>query len=266
MAKNVDFKLNDTLLRRRRGDHDSSEQPPISTPVPEPAGVVAVEPPATVRRRSRPRASKGAKHESRDQPNASSPAVERAGVAAVDPPATVEDPADPPAAVEDLGNAPDSQPSPNSGVPTRPVSVQTSVLMPPFLWDRLADLATGAGSLTTANRLLIAILHGRGPSGLAQAAEDLEAFLSLPADQSHVGELWEERNVRLPIELRTRFDRLTRDLAAAGVDQATRAHLVTATLLLRGPETADDARRLMADHRAEAFRRALAGADSPAGN
>jgi hypothetical protein len=98
---------------------------------------------------------------------------------------------------------------------------------------------------------------------LAQAAEDLEAFLSLPADQSHVGELWEERNVRLPIELRTRFDRLTRDLAAAGVVQATRANLVTATLLLRGPDTAEDARTLMADLRAEAFRRALARAESP---
>jgi hypothetical protein len=99
---------------------------------------------------------------------------------------------------------------------------------------------------------------------LAQAAEDLEAFLSLPADQSRVGELWEERNVRLPIELRTRLDGLTRDLAAAGVVQATRANLVTATLLFRGPDTAEDARTLMAELRAEAFRRALAGAESPA--
>jgi hypothetical protein len=141
--------------------------------------------------------------------------------------------------------------------------VQTSILLPPFLWDRLAELASGAGSLTTANRLLIAILHGRGALDLSQAAEDLEAFLSLPADQSRVGELWEERNVRLPIELRTRFDRLTRELAAAGVVQATRAHLVAATMLLRGPDNAEDARTLMADLRAEAFRRALAGADSP---
>ena len=149
-------------------------------------------------------------------------------------------------------------------MPTRPISVQTSVLLPPFLWDRLADLASGAGSLTTANRLLIAVLHGRGPRDLAQAADDLEAFLSLPAEQSRVGELWEERNVRLPIELRTRFDGLTRDLAAAGVVHATRAHLVAATLLLRGPDTAEDARTLMAELRAQAFRRALAGADSPA--
>jgi hypothetical protein len=33
--------------------------------------------------------------------------------------------------------------------------------------------------------------------------------------------------------------------------------------LLRGLDTAEDARKLMADLRAEAFRRALAGADSP---
>lgn len=67
----------------------------------------------------------------------------------------------------------------------------------------------------------------------------------------------------LPIELRTRLDGLTRELAGAGVVQATRAHLVAATLLLRGPDTAEDARTLMADLRAQAFRRALAGADSP---
>jgi hypothetical protein len=255
VAKNVEFKLNDTLLHRRRGDHDSSEQPPRSTPVPETAGVVAVEPPPKVRRPARSRSSKSAKHDSPDQPNRPTRPVERAEVVAVDRAAMAQGP----------DEVPDSPP-PGPVAPTRPISVQTSVLLPPLLWDRLADLATGAGSLTTANRLLIAILHGRGPRDLAQAVEDLEAFLSLPADQSHVGELWEERNVRLPIELRTRFDRLTRELAAAGVVQATRANLVTATLMLRGPNTAEDARTLMADLRAEAFRRALAGADSPAGN
>ena len=69
-------------------------------------------------------------------------------------------------------------------MPARPISVQTSVLLPPLLWDRLADLASGAGSLTTANRLLIAVLHGRGPRDLAQAADDLEGFLSLPAEEA----------------------------------------------------------------------------------
>ena len=252
MAKKVDFKLNDTLVRRRRGDHDSPDSSPPSTP--EAAGVVAADPPAKVRRPARPRSSQRANHDSPDRPPPSTPAPERAAVVAVDPPATVQRPANPPA----------SQPLPDPGAHTRPISVQTSVLLPPFLWDRLAELASESGPLTTTNRLLIAVLHGRGPRDLAQAADDLEGFLSLPAEQSRVGDLWEERNVRLPIELRTRLDGLTRELAAAGVVQATRANLVAASLLLRGPDTAEDARTLMADLRAQAFRRALAGADSPA--
>lgn len=188
MAKTVDFKLNDTLVRPRRGNHDSADRAPSPIPAAEPAGVVAVASPAKARRPPRPRSSQRPEHDAPDQPNRPTPAVEWAGVVAVDPPAMVEG----------LGDPPDSQPSPNSGVPTRPISVQTSVLLPPFLWDRLAELASRAGSLTTANRLLIAILHGRGPRDLAQATEDLEAFLSLPAEESRVGESWEERNVRRP--------------------------------------------------------------------
>ena len=45
--------------------------------------------------------------------------------------------------------------------------------------------------------------------------------------------------------------------ASAGVRDATRAHLVAATIILRGPVTAEQARELMAERRAEAFRRAL---------
>ena len=82
-----------------------------------------------------------------------------------------------------------------------------------------------------------------------------------PAEQSRVGEPWEERNVRLPLELRKRLDELHRRLNAAGLDQATRAHLVAATLLLRSPDTADDARALMSELRAEAFQRAVAAED-----
>ena len=254
MAKKVDFKLNDTLVRRRRANHDSPDPTPSSTPAPERAAVVAVDPPANAKRLARPPSSQRANHHSPDPAPPSNPAPDRAAVVAVDPPATVQRPASPPA----------SQAPPDPRAPTRPISVQTSVLLPPFLWDRLADLASESGPLTTTNRLLIAVLHGRGPRDLAQAADDLEGFLSLPGEQTRVGDLWEERNVRLPIELRTRLDGLTRELAAAGVVQATRANLVAATLLLRGPDTAEDARTLMADLRAQAFRRALAGADSPA--
>jgi hypothetical protein len=142
----------------------------------------------------------------------------------------------------------------------RPISIQTSVLLPPSLWDQLAALASESGGLATPNRVLIDILEARGPRDLEQAADDLDRFLSLPADQTEVGHPWEERNVRLPIELRKRLDELRRRLSAAGLTQATRAHLIAASLLLRGPSTGEEARALMAERRTEAFRRAAAQA------
>ncbi len=206
MAK-VDFKLNDTLLRRRAAHEPQPSEPVLS----ESAGVVAVEPPS-----------------------------------APEPPVVASEPRR-----ED-----------DSSEMRRPLSVQTSVLLPPSLWDRLARLANESGGLATPNRLLIDVLRARGARSLEQAAEDLDRFLSLPAEQSGVGEPWEERNVRLPIELRKRLDELRRKLTAAGLSQATRAHLITASLLLRGPSTTEEARTLMAEVRAETFRRAIAAEDA----
>ena len=60
-------------------------------------------------------------------------------------------------------------------------------------------------------------------------------------------------------ELRDSLDE-RHTLASAGVRDATRGHLVAATIIVRGPTTAEQARELMAEkRRAEAFRRALGG-------
>ena len=136
--------------------------------------------------------------------------------------------------------------------------MQTSVLLPAPLWDELARLASESGGLATPNRVLIDVLEARGPRDLEQAADNLDRFLSLPTEQSGVGDPWEERNVRLPIELRKHLDDLRRKLSAAGLSQATRAHLIAATVLLHGPSTGEQARTLMAELRTQAFRRAVA--------
>jgi hypothetical protein len=211
MAK-VEFKLNDTLLRRQRGERDPRDPPPSSTRI-EAGGVVAVEPPAAKPAESLPEPA----HRPPQPWRGESPQASR-----------------------------------------RPLSVQTSVLMPAPLWDQLARLASESGGLATPNRVLIDVLDARGPRDLEQAAENLDRFLSLPSEQSGVGDPWEERNVRLPIELRKHLDELRRRLTAAGVSQATRAHLIAATILLHGPSTGEEARALMAELRTQAFRRAVA--------
>jgi hypothetical protein len=161
-------------------------------------------------------------------------------------------------AVTDAAHAPRG---PSAGKAERSVtrrvpSVQTSVLLPGFLWDRLATLASETAGLATPNRLLVDILHAKAAVTTQQAAEDLEQFLCLPCERT-VGERWEERNIRLPAELRDRLDEHRRKFASAGVRDATCAHLVAATIILRGPTTAEQARELMAERRAEGFRRAL---------
>jgi hypothetical protein len=190
----------------------------------------------------------------RDSPVTSEPAVataaEAPSVTPVEPPQTESPPPDP---------APRRKGKPAVGF-QRPVSVQTSVLLPPSLWDQMARLASGLGGLATPNRVLIDVLEARGPRDLEQAAEDLDRFLSLPVDQTGVGDPWEERNVRLPIELRKRLDELRRRLTAAGLTEATRAHLIAASLVLRGPRSGEEAHAIVAERRTEALRRAVAQA------
>jgi hypothetical protein len=200
----VDFKLNDSLLRRQPGARHAS---PSSEDVP--AGK-----PRKPRRSSAPAKT--------DRATRESPRVE-----------------------------------PEQPTAKRAQSVQTSLLLPGFLWDRLATLARETAGLATPNRLLVDILHARAAATKQEAAEDLEQFLSLPSEQTGVGSRWEERNLRLPAGLRDRLDWHRRMLASAGVRDATRAHLVAATIILRGPATAEQARELMAERRAEAFRRAV---------
>ena len=204
MAK-VDFKLNDTLLRRQRGERDPRDEQPSRTPT-EAGELVADEPPAAER----------------------------------------------------TGSPPEPQRDERPRASRRPRSVQTSVLLPAPLWDELARLASESGGLATPNRVLIDVLEARGPRDLEQAAETLDRFLSLPTERSGVGDPWEERNVRLPIGLRKHLDELRRKLRAAGLSQATRAHLIAATVLLHGPSTGQQARTLMAELRTQALRRAVA--------
>ena len=149
-------------------------------------------------------------------------------------------------------------------VRARRPTVQTSILLPSFVWDRLDRLAAEAAGLTTPTRLLIDVLAG-GPESVAEAAEELERFLALPPEDSGLGEPWEERNLRLPVELRRRLDGHRRALADAGVRHATRAHLVAATILARAPTTGDEARAMMAERRAEAFQRAIETTATPTG-
>lgn len=203
MAK-VDFKLNDSLLRRQSGaGHPSPSVEDV------PAGK-----PRKLRRSSASAKTVGATRES--------PRVE-----------------------------------PEQPTASEAQSVQTSLLLPGFLWDRLATLARETAGLATPGRLLVDILHARAAATEQDAAEDLEQFLSLPSEQTGVGSRWEEHNLRLPAELRDKLDGHRRMLASAGVRDATRAHLVAATIILRGPATAEQARELMAERRAVAFRRAL---------
>lgn len=141
--------------------------------------------------------------------------------------------------------------------PRRVSSVQTAVRLPPALWDRFITLAHECRGLGSASQLLTDTLELRAPSGLEEVAADLERFLALPAELSGVGEPWEEHNLRLPVELRRKLDEQRRTLREAGMRTATRANLIAAVLVLRGPSTSEEARALMAERRAEALRQAI---------
>ncbi len=217
MAK-VDFKLNDSLLRRHREDQ------PARSALPDQRGeelrgeLIALAVPDA--------ADKG--------PN--------------------------PAARGDFAEALSDGQESKENAPSRPrrvSSVQTAVRLPPALWDRFITLAHECRGLGSASQLLTDTLELRAPSGLEEAAADLERFLSLPSEQSGVGEPWEEHNLRLPIELRGKLDEQRRTLREAGIRTATRANLIAAVLVLRGPSTSEEARALMAERRAEALRQAI---------
>jgi hypothetical protein len=146
-------------------------------------------------------------------------------------------------------------PAPASRQGKRAQTVQTSVLLPAPMWEHLTALAAEAGSLTNTNQVLIIILQAHG-SDLELVGEDLNRFLASSDDVLTAP--WQERNVRLPINLRHNLDLLRDALTSAGLDQATRSHLVAAILTFHTPQTGEQMRQLLAEQRSETLRRALA--------
>lgn len=249
MAK-IEFKMTDSLVRRVGSDSDGG-----GTSAPEDSAAT----PATVAspddRGGRLKRGRGGKGNGRAgaSPRRAASGGKPASAAGVQPEEA------PPVALPESG---DAELEIRARRLPRPVSVQTSVQLPPFLWDRLAGLAEDAGGLLTANRLLIALLETKAPTELSEAAADLDRFLAMPAEETRVREHWEERNVRLPLAIRMRLDDFKQNLAAAGLGATNRSHMIAACVFLRGPETAEDARELIADVRAEALQRALGVADA----
>jgi hypothetical protein len=146
-------------------------------------------------------------------------------------------------------------PAPASRQGGRAQTVQTSVLLPAPMWEHLTALATEAGSLTNTNQVLIIILQAHG-SNLELVGEDLNRFLA--SSDGVLRAPWQERNVRLPINLRHDLDLLRDALTSAGLDQATRSHLIAAILTFHTPQTGEQIRELLAEQRSETLRRALA--------
>ena len=146
-------------------------------------------------------------------------------------------------------------PTPASRHSGRAQTVQTSVLLPAPMWKHLTALATEAGSLTNTNQVLIMILQAHGDN-LELVGEDLNRFLASSDDVLRAP--WQERNVRLPLNLRHDLDLLRDALTSAGLDQATRSHLIAAILTFHTPQTGEQIRQLLAEQRSETLRRALA--------
>jgi hypothetical protein len=213
----VDFKLNDSLIRRTRNrTAAATAEPELPT--------VTVEDTTS--------------HEVLDRPvDTSSPA--------------------PAESRSTRSRAPDGTPGPAPGSRQggRAQTVQTSVLLPAPMWEHLTALAAEAGSLTNTNQILIIILQAHG-SDLKLVGEDLNRFLA--SCDGVLRAPWQERNVRLPINLRHNLDLLRDALISAGLDQATRSHLIAAILTFHTPKTGEQMRELVAEQRAETLRRALA--------
>jgi hypothetical protein len=142
-------------------------------------------------------------------------------------------------------------------VPRR--TVQTAICMPIDLWHKLEHLASELadhGQSTTTNGVLIATLRQHTPEHTEHAAALVAEYLRRPPEQRSAGEPIEERNVRLPAQLRERLDRHRRVLATVGRDFA-RSNLISAALTLHGPRNIDDAIALLTDLRDADVRAAL---------
>lgn len=125
--------------------------------------------------------------------------------------------------------------------------VQTSVSLPPDVWDTLDELGHGAG--VSAGELLTTILTGAVPSNAEAAFAALEQLLiSIGPDEG----LQEERNYRLPLELRTRLDDLARALGPG--PRLQRSLLIRAIVASHTPNSSEQARELITTRRIEAMR------------
>jgi len=138
----------------------------------------------------------------------------------------------------------------SNGRQTRVRRVQTSVSLPPAMWDTLDALGTHAG--VSAGELLAAILERAVPESAADALELLERLLPTIAPDEG---LHEERNYRLALELRSRLDTLTQALGRpAGPRRSLLIRAIAASAMPQGP---DYARELVTAVRMGAMRAAV---------
>jgi predicted DNA-binding protein len=181
---------------------------------------------------------------------------EPAGVAAVEPPRTParRRPRAKPAAAAEIRPPESAQSAPHAtrrGGGAR--RVQTSISMPPAVWDHLDELAQGAGG--SAGELLAAILTSTVPDSAEDAFAMIEQLLKTGApDQG----LHEERNFRLTLELREQLDTIAKTLA--GGPRPQRSLVVRAIVAAATPANADDARALLTTVRLNGMRAAMTAA------
>lgn len=127
---------------------------------------------------------------------------------------------------------------------------QTSISLPPQTWVEFDGLAQGAG--TSVGELMTAVLGMGLPDSPEAALQALERLLSaIPADEG----LLEERNYRLPLELREALDRIAKILAPRS--RAHRSLLIRAILSDCWPASPERARELVTSVRVQAMRASL---------
>ena len=127
---------------------------------------------------------------------------------------------------------------------------QTSISLPPALWSDFDRTATDAGIST--GELLTAVLRNGLPQSPESALDALERLLDhIPPDEG----LLEERNYRLPLQLREALDRLAKILTPG--PRGNRSLLVRAILVDHPLTTAEQARELANALRIQAIRESL---------
>lgn len=198
-------------LESRRAEHIKSGARPNGRAVEGPAGVVAVEAGEPVERNQTPR-----------------------------PPSTVTPATSIDSAPADSGTA---------GARGRASArrVQTSISLPPAVWDSLDELAEQSATATGA--LLTALLTTATPESSEAAFAAVEQLLTTTGDEGRR----EERNFRLPWELRSQLDTIVKTLGP----RVPRSLLVRAIVAGSIPENPDQARELVTSQRLRAIRTAM---------